>query len=160
LYPVNHEEKRLPAKELRILGEVVHDVGAAPSEVHHGRQRCGLVAVETIQIRSLTNRSFRVKGVSSRSDDLQVRRTSEESNAWAYSLRLRFTKVGDQQVTADFLVEDEDAVEYVVTVPVRYHGLPECEARRFSTILAESRRCGLSSRSLLNSLTRAMSEYQ
>jgi hypothetical protein len=122
LIPVSREEKRLPAKELKIVGEVVRDVMPVPREIHYGVQSPGTVVKEAIQLRSLTSRRFLVKKVPSGSDDLRVTRLAGERDEWIYSLELHVSKPGGQEVVADFLIEDEDGTEYTIAVPLRYHG--------------------------------------
>jgi hypothetical protein len=122
LTPIGRDKKPLPAKELKIVGEIVQDVVASPRDVHHGRQSCGTSAAEVIQLRSLTDRLFRVKKVSVRGGDLAV--TPLPGSGSYYSLRLRFSKPGDQEAVAEFMIRDEDGAEYSIAVPVRYHGLP------------------------------------
>ncbi|HXG09834.1 MAG TPA: DUF1573 domain-containing protein [Gemmataceae bacterium] len=121
LTPVSRAGERLPAKELRLVGEIVRDVIAYPREIHHGRQPCGTAATEALQLRSLTNQRFMVKAATSNSGDLEVTRMLGEDEI--YTLRLRFTKTGPQEVAAEFTIEHDDGMEYRLVVPVRYHGL-------------------------------------
>jgi hypothetical protein len=120
--PVDHDGQRLPAKELKIVGEIVPDVVAHPQEIHHGRQRCGATAEETLRIVSLTNRPFQVTKASSGSADLEVNRVADKDGGWLYSLRVRFSATGEQEARVRFTIREEDAKESEVTVPVRYQG--------------------------------------
>jgi hypothetical protein len=123
LHPVGRDDNRLPGKELKLVGEIVRDVAAFPGEIHHGRQACGTAAEEAIRLRSLTDRPFRVKRVTARDSDLEVTHVEGKGQNGVYSLRLRFTKPGDQRAVAEFIIQDEDGTEYGLAVPVRYHGL-------------------------------------
>jgi hypothetical protein len=123
LTPVDGQGNRLPEKELKIVGEVVHDVVAQPREIHHGRQTCGTRAEETIRLTSLGGTPFRVVGVMSSSPDLQAVPLSEDEGGRLYSLRMRFERAEDQEARAEFTIREEDGNEFGITVPVRYHGV-------------------------------------
>jgi hypothetical protein len=71
--------------------------------------------------RSLTNRRFRVKTVTSRSGDLTVVRTGGRGE-WVYAFQLQVTQSGPQEASTEFVIQDEDKRESLVVVPVRYHG--------------------------------------
>ncbi len=43
LVPIDSDGRHLPARELKIVGEIIRDVAATPPEVHHGPQQCGSV---------------------------------------------------------------------------------------------------------------------
>jgi hypothetical protein len=130
LTPVSREGERLPVKELRIVGDIVPDVGAIPQEIHHGRQFCGTEGVEAIRLRSLTGRPFRVKSTRADTPDLQVSRLPTGSEEWTYALRLQFARKGNQRAIAEFFVEEADGTACRVTVPVRYEGLHEPDSMR------------------------------
>jgi len=130
LTPVNRDGERLPSKEIRIAGEIVHDVVAIPREIHHGRQPCGMTVVEAIRLRSLTDRPFRVQQVTASTDALEVTRIGGEKEGWVYALGLRFSDVGDQRARATFLVREGDGREYHLEVGVRYQGLPPVKTAR------------------------------
>jgi hypothetical protein len=121
LTPVGRGERQLPSKELKFVGEIVHDVIAVPGAIHIGRQPHGFIAEEAIRFISLTNRRFRIKGATSGSSDLDVSRTADEEEV--YSLRLRITKPGDQEEVTTFAIQDEDGTEFTIAVPFRYHGI-------------------------------------
>jgi hypothetical protein len=120
--PIDRAGKRLPVKEMKMVGEVVPDVLGHPREIHHGRQPCGATAEETIRLVSLTKRPFRVTSARSRSADLKVTRIPDNDGGWLYSLQVRLTAMGEQETLAVFTVQEEDAEEFEVAVPVRYHG--------------------------------------
>lgn len=121
--PIDGQGQRLPAKDLRIVGEVVQDVVVHPREIHHGRQRSGAIGDEMIRLVSLTNQPFRVTSVRSTSTDLHVSRVPATDGSWLYSLRLRFTATGDQEALTVFTIREEGAKEFEISVPVRYHGV-------------------------------------
>ncbi len=58
----------------------------------------------------------------SSSPDLDTSLTSKEEGF--YSLRLAFTKPGNQTVMAEFVIQEDSGREYPVSVPVRYEGRP------------------------------------
>ena len=119
--PWNRQNEKLPGREVKIVGDIVDDVIPSPSEVHFGRQPCGTVGEETIVLRSLTKRRFRVSPWSG-SGDLKVVRGKGNDEACTYSLRLLFASTGDQQTNAVFKILDQDGIEYTITLPVRYYG--------------------------------------
>jgi hypothetical protein len=127
--PVSRQGERHAAKELTIRGEVVPDAMPVPREIVHGQQPCGTTALEAVRLQSLTNRKFHVKKVTASTADLSVTRDKDEQEGWVFILGLRFTNTGEQQVTATFLIQDEDGTEYSVTVPIRYHGVPSGHAK-------------------------------
>jgi hypothetical protein len=123
LHAVNGEDQRVGEKQVIILGQIVGDVVAVPAEIHHGRQPCGQSAQESIRIHSLTKRRFRVKTAISKNAELTVSRLAQDENGFVYSLSIQFAKLGSQEARSEFKIEEEDGVESVLVVPVRYHGV-------------------------------------
>ncbi len=125
LTPITREGQSLPAKEIKIDGDIVDDVVAVPAQVYHGRQKCGTTLEEAVTLRSLTNRRFEVQSVKATNSSLEIARSKVDSSTteWVYSLRLRCDLPGSQAVSAVFVIRDEDGTQSEVTVPVRYVGL-------------------------------------
>lgn len=127
LIPVDHYGGRLPAKTLKVVGEIIPDVVVLPGEIHHGRQLVGAVVEEAIRLVSLTNRHFRIKDVTAEAENLAVTRISSDESI--YSLRLRVTKTGEHQVEAKFVIRDDEGTEFTITASVRYDGVPSWRKR-------------------------------
>lgn len=121
LTPETSTGRTLPAKKIRIAGEVVSDVISTPREIHLGRQPRGGAVEESILLRSLTGRNFGVKVSRARSGELEVAK-AEGQGACVYSLRLHVRQFGDQELVAEFVIEHEDKTESILKVPVRYQG--------------------------------------
>ena len=122
--PVDAANQSLPAKVLKLTGDIVHDVVADPREIHYGGRECGGVGTEIIRLYSLTKRTFQVSSPNSDSADLALAPASSTSAGdFAYSARLRFAEPGLQRTVASFVIREDDGVEYTIAVPIRYHGV-------------------------------------
>jgi hypothetical protein len=122
--PYGREGQPLPTKSLEITGRVVHDVVAVPPEVFFGRQDCGRTGTDTLALRSLTGRKFRIAEVSPGSADMVVAGGRDPSGEAVYTVRWRLTKAGDQRSGVAFTVIEGDGRRYVLTVPLAYFGAP------------------------------------
>ncbi len=122
LTPLTLRNEQLPTKELRIVGDVVRDIVAFPEEIHYGLRRCGTAAREVVCLRSLTNGKFIVRTVTSVNKDLEISCMGAETMNCLYSFEMRFTKPGDQQAIAEFVIQEEDGTEYPITISIRYQG--------------------------------------
>jgi hypothetical protein len=129
LTPVTMTGDRLPAKEFRIEGEISRDVVAHPLEIQIGRRPVGATVEEAAALRSLTNRRFHVKRVSGGCKDLDIVPTGGE-DGHEYMFRLRVAKPGDQELSAEFAIQDDEGPEFVVVVPIRYHGTEQRSERK------------------------------
>jgi hypothetical protein len=122
LAPIGRGGARLPEKELAVTAHLVDDVVSAPIGVHFGPRAQGTSGTEVIRLHSLTDRRFKVKRAAPRGTGLEIAPVQGQPDC--YALSLRFGKLDDQKVSADFLVQDMDGTEYAIFVPVRYRGLP------------------------------------
>ena len=108
--------KELPAREAPLAGRVVEDVQPTAPIVHFGRRATGTKGEESVSLRSLTGRPFKVleaKGTGG----MEVRREGER-----FALSITFGKTGDAEEDATFLVEDAKGRKFRLAVPVRWFG--------------------------------------
>ena len=122
--PVSREGRQLPAKDLKLRGRIVHDVIAVPAEIHFGQREFGTTGTESLCLRSLTGRKFRVESAIAASDNLIVKPSATDSDRRVYAASLNFAKSGGQETTVTFRIREEDENRvYEVMVPIRYKGV-------------------------------------
>jgi hypothetical protein len=127
LTPISAEGKKLPAKLLKISGEIMVDVVPSSKALYFGLRPCGTVGQDAIMLRSLTNTPFTVKHVFKTAIGLEVVDQTQANNKeiLVYTVRMPFGEVGEHQESITFSISQPDGREFDIVVPVRYRGYSE-----------------------------------
>ncbi|MFO0810873.1 MAG: hypothetical protein U0746_19770 [Gemmataceae bacterium] len=126
--PTHRDGRRLPAKVVRVTGEVVSDVAVSPPVAYFGRTPLGGRADETVRLYSRTGTPFRVVGVETSDGRLAVE--AAQGQAAMYTLRLNVDRAGEQAALATFTVVDGLGRRTTIPVEVRAYGWRAEEATK------------------------------
>jgi len=132
IIPVGTDDRRLPAKEVKLTGEITRDVVSSPQVVHFGPRNLGASCERLFQLRSLTNRRFRVERTAIEGEDLQVVPDAAPNEQFTQSaacrVRQKVAKAGEQESKVTFRIHDEDGATYDISVPIRYFGIADSKS--------------------------------
>ncbi len=126
--PSHNDGRRLPAKVVRVTGEVVGDIAASPPAVYFGRIPLGGRTDEAVRLYSRTGTPFRVDGVETSDGRLAVE--AVEGQTAMYALRFKVDQIGEQAAVATFNVVDDSGRRAKVPVEVRVLGYRTEEAAK------------------------------
>ena len=115
----------LPRMEIDVFGEVAHDVGAVPSVVLFAAVDVGRTVRQGVRLRSLTGSDFSIEATECGSGNIEVKandRGSDSDGESMFEVILHKAREGLQRSHVRFRVSEHGG-EYVVEVPVLYHGV-------------------------------------
>jgi len=119
--PVTADGKRLPAKEVRILGEIRPDIVATPAVIQAGRRKLGTKITEWVRVHSLTGRPFTIERVHA-SGELCARAVDGPASDGLYRVQLSVQRVGKEEATVTFDVRDQAGVKHALKVELSDEG--------------------------------------
>lgn len=128
LYPETVDSAPLPPTTLRVTGLAIDDIQALPSPVSLGAQPLGVLAEETVLLRSITGRPIQIHGINNAPPDLTIQLLPRQSNtAPCFRLVQRITALGDQSSEISILVGTPNEPQPVLLL-VRYYGTRVAES--------------------------------
>lgn len=122
--PHDKDGRRLPESEIHITGEFVPDVICVPRELRFGRAKPGTVVEDTISWKSLANRPFTIRSVTSDSPSLVVGPV-EAGQAGPICRITRHVGVGEQKASLRVEVVEIDGMATNHIVPVTVVGIAD-----------------------------------
>lgn len=123
LQPSGEDGKMLPAKELIVMGIMHEDVEPTPSPLILGAVPIGQTAKETIVLKSITGKSFKVEKIQPLSNDLRVDLIEKgDRKEPMFVVSQKGTTVGDQWTEALFRVQIENQPSRDISLRIFYFG--------------------------------------
>jgi hypothetical protein len=120
LTPIKSDGTRLPAKQLKVSGQVARDIAPVPPALQLGRQTLGELVTEAITFRSRTGRTFEVTKATAQGEGVRVNGLPE--NKGSYTVQVSISKLGEQSIPLVFCIREPMGLEYEIVVPLRYLG--------------------------------------
>jgi hypothetical protein len=124
IVPELSDGSQLPPRQLEVLGDIVSDIEASPSNIFFAGCPVGTSKSQTVSLRSLTDQPFEVKGTRCEGDGLSVEHQGRASKGGlALGVVQKIEWRGEQNGKVFFRIARPGGSEEEVVVHVSYSGL-------------------------------------